>query len=328
MPNSQASRRRLCLLTAAAAMATGAWGAEPVASYPAQPIRMVLTQAPGGSLDTMARLIADRLQASLKQTVIVESKPGASGMLATGAVAKAPGDGYTVLFSLVSLVQNTVLQPNPPYKLSDLTPVSMVATAPVALAINSSLTGSSVDDLMKIAKERGGKISYGTWGIGTTGHIMGEALNAAAGVHMAHIPYKGDTAALTDLVGGQIEAAFGGARFLYVQAKAGKVKLLAVGAEKRLKAFPDVPTFAEAGYPTANLAGWAGLFVPAATPKEVARRLSTEIQRIVALPDVAARIAELGFEPVGNSSEDFQRQVTTDLAKWKAVVKISNITLD
>jgi tripartite-type tricarboxylate transporter receptor subunit TctC len=247
-------------------------------------------------------------------------------MLAAAAVAKSAPDGYTVLLSLASVVQNTVLRPNTPYQLRDLAPISMAAAMPVVLVVKATGPIDSLADLLKIAKTPQEKVTYASWGIGSTGHIIGEALGQESGAHMSHVPYKGEAEPLSDLLGGRVTAALGSPGFY--GAHTATVKILAVGAEKRLKDLPNVPTFAEAGYSSANLSGWGGFFVPAATPAAIVAKLSAQIQKIVSQPDIASRIRQLHYEPVGNSSEEFSRFLAQEVAKWTAVAKKGNVRLD
>ena len=294
--------------------------------YPSRPIRIVIPTTAGGSLDVLARVIADKLTSSWGQPVIVESKAGAGTVLATSAVAKSPADGYTVLFTSTGFVQSVLLL-NPPYKASDLAPVSMVAIFPIAMAANAKLPVNNVGELLKLARASS-SMSYGSYGMGSGAHILGEGLNKAGGVQITHVPYKGEAASYADLVSGQLSVAYGSVGFYSRQLSTGKVKLLAVASPKRLKDFPNLPTIAEAGYPDLNICGWGGMFMPAGTPPAIVEKFSQEIRRIVALPDVQAKIYDWGFEPVGNSSAEFAETISTDLRRWGAVIKASNIKLE
>ena len=240
--------------------------------------------------------------------------------------AKAPPDGYTVLLSLASVVQNTVLRRATPYRLQDLTPVSLVATMPVVLAVRGDNPAKSLDGLVRMAREPQHRVSLASWGNGSTGHIISEAIGQKSGANFIHVAYKGEAEPLPDLLGGRVTAATGSPGFYLSQLK--DVRILAVAAPARLSKIPDVPTFEEAGYPLANLSGWGGFFVPAGTPAPITARLSAEIQRIVALPEVAQRIRSMEYEPVGSSSEAFARFIEKDAAQWAAVVKKGNIVLD
>ena len=295
-------------------------------TYPERPIRFILSAPAGGSLDALGRVIGEKLGTAWQQPVVVESRAGAAGMLAATAVAKAPPDGYTVLLSLASVVQNTVLRRATPYRLQDLTPVSLVATMPVVLAVRGDNPAKSLDGLVRMAREPQHRVSLASWGNGSTGHIISEAIGQKSGANFIHVAYKGEAEPLPDLLGGRVTAATGSPGFYLSQLK--DVRILAVAAPARLSKIPDVPTFEEAGYPLANLSGWGGFFVPAGTPAPITARLSAEIQRIVALPEVAQRIRSMEYEPVGSSSEAFARFIEKDAAQWAAVVKKGNIVLD
>jgi tripartite-type tricarboxylate transporter receptor subunit TctC len=329
-PGAPRAWRRRLLGAAVAASALGAWmpGFAQEAAFPSRPIRIVIPTAVGGNLDLLARTVAAKLTAAWGQQVIIEPRPGANTMIATSAVAKSPPDGYTVLFTISGFVQNLVLQSNPTYKASDLAPVSLVASFPIALAANAALPANDLGELVKLARQKPQSLSFGSYGTGSGGHIIGEGLNSAAGIQIKHIPYKGEAASFTDLVSGDINMAYGSVGFYARQLGTGKVKLLAVASPHRLKNFPTVPTFAEAGYPDVNLAGWGGMFLPAGTPAPIVDKFVQEVRKIVAMPDVQAKIYDMGFEPVGSTNAEFAQVITSDLQKWGAVTRANNIKLD
>lgn len=327
MSTSIASRA-LCALAAALALCAAGPVAGQEATFPNRPVKLIVATTAGGSSDLTARMIADRLGAVWGQSVVVEQRLGANGMIAAQAVAKSPPDGYTAYLSLSSMVQNVLLQPNPGYKLEDFVPVTMVVSIPIAFAVGGSVPAKTVADLMKMAKDKPGSVSYGSYGTGSGAHIMGSALARAADVTLVHVPYKGEVASYTDLVGGQLTSAFGSTGFYAAQLASGKVKLLAITGQKRLDRFPDVPTMAEAGFPSANLPGWSGLFLPAGTPAPIVARFSQEVRKILADPGVQAKLVDMGFVPVGNSSEEFAQYIKTESANWQTVIKQNNIKLD
>lgn len=296
--------------------------------FPSRTVHIVIPTAPGGNLDLLARVVAEKLQAAWGQQVIIESRAGANTTLATTYVAKAQPDGYTALFTISGFVQNLVLQANPPYKASDLAPVSIVASFPIAMAANAAVPVKTLADVVKLAKEKPGSLTFGSYGLGSGGHIIGAGLNKAAGIDIAHVPYKGEAASFPDLASGRIQFAYGSVGFYGRQLSEGKVKLIAVASSDRLKDYPEVQTFAEAGYPDINLAGWGGLFLPAGTSQAVVDKWSREIQRITLMPDVQNKIAEMGFVPVGNSSAEFARIIDSDIQRWGAIVKANNIKLE
>jgi tripartite-type tricarboxylate transporter receptor subunit TctC len=316
----------LLLALALALMASATANAQE--RYPSRVVRIVIPTASGGNVDLLARAIGEKLSERWKQPVIVEAKPGANTVIATLEATRSKPDGYTLLFTISGLVQNLVLQPNPPYRLADLTPVSMVALFPIALAANASFPPKTVGELVEQAKAAPNTISYGSYGTGSGGHIIGEGLNRAAGIDLQHIAYKGEAASLPDLLTGRIALAYGSTGFYARQMSTNSVRLLAVAAPKRLKSFPDVPTFAEAGFAGINLAGWGGMFLPAGTPSEIVKEVAQQVRQIVALPEIQSKIYDMGFEPVGNSEVEFEQGLNAELEKWRAVVKDSNIKLE
>lgn len=329
--------RRTLLGIAAAASATGfasalLWpgpaAAQDAFPAPGKTIRIVIPTAPGGNIDLMARLYAEKLQAAWGQRVIVESRAGGNGTLATAAVTSSAPDGQTALFVHSALVQNVVLNPNPGYRLADLAPASLLASFPIALAASAAIPADTLPDLVKLAKQKPGAMIFGSYGPGSGGHIIGAGLNKAAGIELTHVAYKGEAASYVDLVGGQIQVAYGSVGFYSQRLAEGKVKLLAVASPQRLPTFPNVPTFAELGYADVNLAGWGGLLLPAGTPDAVVEKWSAELQRITRLPEVQKRVLDMGFVPIGGDRKEFADLLSSDVQRWSAVVKANNIRLD
>ncbi|MFA5632307.1 MAG: tripartite tricarboxylate transporter substrate binding protein [Porticoccaceae bacterium] len=321
------SVRRALTAIAAGTVLLGTIPAHSQDSFPSKPVRFIIPTAPGGNMDVLARLIADKLGQSWGQPVIVESRPGANTILATTAVARSAADGYTALFTISGFTQNLVLQPNPQYKAEDFAPVSLVAAFPIALAASTQLPANDLAGVIKLAKASPEKLTFGSYGVGSGGHVIGEGLNKAAGIKIKHVAYKGEAPAFTDLVNGSIDLAYGSMGFYGRQISGGKVKLIAVANPARLKNFPDVPTLAEAGFPGINLPGWGGVLLPVSTPAEIVEKFSKEIQRVTALPDVKEKIIGMGFEPVGSSSSDFGKQIASDVEQWGKIVRESQITL-
>ncbi len=320
--------RFLKVLAAVALVACAPAHAQDPAAFPGRPLRILTPTAAGGNIDILARALAEKLAAAFGQGVVVDPRPGANGMLAAAAVAKSPADGHTVLFSHSALVQNLLLQPNPPYKLAELAPVSMLALFPIAYGVNTSLGVNSLAELVALAKAKPKSLSFGSYGTGSGGHVIGAALNRAAGIDLIHVPYKGEVPAVTDMLSGQVSSAYGSVGYMARQLGTGKVKLLAVASLARLKNFPDVPTFAEAGYPALNLPGWGGLFVPSGTPPAIVARLNAEVVKAVAAPDIAEKINGMGFVPVGNSAEGFASSIRAEFEKWDVAIRENQIRLD
>lgn len=321
-------RSILPALLATAALCIGGSAAAQEAAFPTKPVRLMLATAPGGATDILARMIADKLSSSWGQTVLVEQRVGANGMIAAAALAKAPPDGHTAYLSISSVVQNVLLRPNPGYKMEELAPVTLVATIPIAFAVSSSLNINTVADLVKYAKSKPNGITYGTSGTGSGSHLVGAALANAAGFNAIHIPYKGEVSSLADLFSEQLTVGFGSAGFYATQETSGRLKVLAVTGPKRVARYPHIPTLAEAGYPGANLPGWYGLFLPAGTPKAVVSKFSDEVRRIIALPDLQAKIQEVGFVSVSSSPEEFSRYIATEMDTWSKVIKQNDIKVD
>jgi len=295
--------------------------------FPNRPIKLMVATAPGGSADATARMIADGLTAAWGQPVVVENKVGANGMIATQTLTKSPPDGYTIYMSLSSIVQNLLLQPNPGYRMEELAPVSMVAILPIALAAGVQVPANNLGELIALAKQKPGTVSYGSYGVGSGAHIIGSVLNKKAGVDMTHIAYKGETNSFADLVNGQVTTAWGSVGFYANQLAGGKVKLLAVASPHRLKAFPDVPTLGEAGYPDANLPGFTGLFLPAGTPPAIVSKYSQAVAKVLAAPNVQSKVVSFGWEPMTNTPEEFKKQLADEVLKWSTAIRENNIKL-
>lgn len=328
MPKHFTRARRAVLTAAALALCAAVPATAQTAPFPSKPVRIVIPTAPGGNMDVLARLYAAKLTEAWGQQVIVESKPGANTILATTAVAKSPADGYTALFTISGFIQNLVLQSNPQYKMSDLAPVSLVASFPIALAANAALPANDLAGVVRLAKQAPEKYTFGSYGVGSGAHLVGEGLNKAAGIRIKHAAYKGEAASFTDVASGDIALAYGSVGFYANQIATGKVKLIAVAAPHRLKTFPDLPTFAELGYPDINLPGWGAMFLPAGTPAPIVEKYVQEIRRITAMPDVQARLYALGYEPVANTNTEFAQFLQDDLKRWTKIARENDIRLD
>ncbi|SEB18708.1 tripartite tricarboxylate transporter substrate binding protein [Variovorax sp. YR216] len=322
------TRARRAFLAAALTLGAVLPAAAQNAPFPNKPIRIVIPTAPGGNMDALARLYAAKLTEAWGQQVIVEPKPGANTILATSYVAKSPADGYTALFTISGFIQNLVLQSNPQYKMSDLAPVSLVASFPIALAANAALPANDLAGVIRLAKQDPEKYTFGSYGVGSGAHLIGEGLNKAAGIRIKHAAYKGEAASFTDVASGEIALAYGSVGFYANQITSGKVKLIAVASPNRLKTFPDLPTFAELGYPDINLPGWGAMFLPAGTPAPIVEKYVQEIRRITAMPDVQAKIYQLGYEPVANTNTEFAQFLQEDLKRWTRIARENDIRLD
>jgi tripartite-type tricarboxylate transporter receptor subunit TctC len=297
--------------------------------YPARPIRLVVPFPPGGPTDVLARIVAIRLGERLGQPVVVDNKPGASGMIGADMVAKAAPDGYTLLANASIHVINPSLYPKTAYDaIADFAPVSNLADVPLVLAVHPKLAARSVKELVALAKSSKTSLAFASAGNATSQHLSGEAFKIVAGIDMLHVPYKGSAPALTDLIGGQVQLMFDSLPSAMPHLKAGTIRPLAVTTLKRSSALPDVPTVAESGYPGFGISTWYGVWAPAATPPAVVQRLSREIAAIVRLPEVREQFAGLGADPVGNTPAEFAEFARAELTKWAGIVKRSGAKVD
>jgi len=298
--------------------------------YPAKPIRFVVPYPAGGPLDTVARLLGQQVAQSTKQPVIVDNKPGAGGNIGADAVAKAPPDGYTILMGAVAThAINPTLYASIPYDpIRDFAPVTQVASTPNVLVVHPSIPASSVKELIAYAKANPGKLNFGSGSTGSAGHLAGELFKTMAGIDMTHVPYKGAAPAMQDLIGGQIQLMFDNLASSLAQVRAGKVRALAVTTSKRSALAPELPTIAESGLPGFDINTWFGIFVPAATPREIVERLHAEFTRALAAPDARERMLNLGAEPVGSTPEAFAAYIRGETAKYARVIKASGARAD
>ena len=295
-------------------------------SYPSRRITFIVPYPAGGATDVSARLLAAKLADAWKQTVTVENKSGAGGIIGNDFVAKAQPDGYTVLIAITQIIQAPSLVSSLPYDVfKDLAPVTQVALSPIILTIPDAQPLKSLKDLIAMAKANPGKHPYGSFGNATTSHLYGELLKKVADIDLTHVPYRGSAPLLNDLLGNQVTAAFVDLTTAGPQLSAGKVRALAVGGEQRKAQLPDVPTLAELGYPGFEAEGWVGVFVPAATPKEIVAKLSAELARIIASPEGVAGLQALNLIPVGGSAETFEAVLRRDSARWANVAKAAGV---
>ena len=319
----------LCVLSAQATTAqTASTGSGQ--AYPAKSVRMVVPFAAGaGSNDIMARLIAQKLTDALHQQFVVDNRPGASGIIGTDIVAKAQPDGYTVLMMSLTFTVNPSLFAKLPYDtVKDLTPVTMVASAPLMLVVHPSVPAKSVQEFIAYAKANPGKLNFGSGGPGTTPHLAGEMLKTMAGLQMTHIPYKGGAPALADLVGGQIQFMCENIPGTLPFAKAGKLRALAVTDLKRSPLLPELPTLDESGLKGYQIVGWNGMFVPAGTPQAIVAKLQAEVGRALALADVKERLAVMGADGVGDTPQHFAIFIRSEIPKWAKVVRDAGMKVE
>jgi tripartite-type tricarboxylate transporter receptor subunit TctC len=295
-------------------------------SWPAKPVRIVVAYPPGGGIDVMARQIAERLTSAWGQPVVVENKPGANTIVATDAVAKSAADGYTVLMTTDATFSiNPHLYARLPYDAQkDFVPVTMLVLLQQMLVANPSLPASTLEELIKLAKAKPGSINYASYGSGSQPHLSGEMLKYKAGIDLVHVPYKGISLAVPAVMAGEVQLTFAGIATSTAPLKAGRIKALAIGGAQRSPLFPQVPTFAELGYPEVETHAWFGLFVPAGSPKEAVSRIYGDAKRILEDPEFRQKqLVERGYEVVGSSPEEFARYIRRDSESRARAVKIS-----
>jgi tripartite-type tricarboxylate transporter receptor subunit TctC len=310
-------------LVAAALAAAGATAAQ---EYPSRPLRVIVSFAPGGATDVIARTLAQKLTESLGQTVVVDNRAGAGANIGIGLAAKAPADGYTVLASSSAFAVNPSLYARVPYDPDkDFQPLTCVGDSPNILTVHPSVPAKTVKDLIELVRSQPGKHNSASPGTGTTPHLSGEILRLAIKLDMSHIPYGGAGPALQALVSGQVPIGLASVPSFAPQVKAGTLRGLAVTGANRSPALPDVPTMAESGITGMEANTFQGLFLPAGTPKAIVSRLHGEIVKALALPDVRERLGAIGLELVGNRPEEFAAQIKADIAKWRKVIREVNI---
>ena len=296
-------------------------------TFPSKAVKFVMPAAPGSSPDRVSRLMAQRLGTLWGVPVIVENRPGGTGTVGSEYVMRSAPDGYTALFAFTSVIQAPALLPKVPYDIEkDFAPVSLVAYAPVTLSVRADSPFRTLADLLAAAKNPASPVSYGTFGIGSTFHIYGETLRRAANVHMVMIPYKGEALALTDLLGGQIQATWASLGLISPHVAAGRVRALAIAQPARSKVIPDVPTFSELGFPQVGTVTWFGVLLPAATPRPIVQKMSTDINRVLAQPEVANSLTQTGIEPAGTTPERFGEVLKIDSVKWRQMIQEAGIT--
>ena len=299
-------------------------------AFPVKPIRIIVGFAPGGATDLTARVLAPKMSESLGQSVVVENRPGASGMIGAELVAKAPPDGHTIIMA----TQTThAVAPSLYRKMAydvqrDFAPVSLTAYGPLVLVVHPSVPVGSVKELIAFMKARPGQLNFGSGGLGTSPHMSGELFNTMAGLKSQAIHYKGEAPAIIDLLGGQLPYMFANLPTVQSYIKAGKLKAFAVTSPQRAPTAMELPTVAESGLPGYEVFTWFGVFAPAATPREVVGRIQTEIAKALTHPEVKERIGGLGLVLVGNTPAQFAEFVKAELIKWAKVVKAAGVTAD
>jgi tripartite-type tricarboxylate transporter receptor subunit TctC len=323
--------KNLCVRAGALAIAAAGVGGTATAAelnFPQRPIRLVIAQAPGGNADIVGRSFALRMSDDLGQQIVVDNRPGASGIIATETVVRATPDGYTILLVPSSFGVNPSVRKLPYDQLRDLTPITLLAAAPNLLVVNPSLPIKTVADLAAMAKAKPGQLRFGSSGNLGSPHLAGELFKNMANISMVHVPYKAASAALIDIVSGQIELSFASMPSALGLVKGGKLRPVAVTSLKRSVVLPEMPTVAESGYPGFETAAWQGLLGPAKLPEPVLQRLHAAAAKAARDPVLKQRLLGDGSEPVGNTPEEFRTWATEEIAKWAKVVKLIGVKVD
>lgn len=315
---------RFFLLFLGAVLATAA-----NAQYPAKPVRLVVGYAAGSSTDIVGRVMADRLGAYWKQNVYVETRAGAAGNLAADAVAHAAGDGYTLLFAQNGLAISAAALPNLPYRAeTDLAPLAPVASTPHILIVAPGFPAKNVQDLIAMGRAEPGKLTYASSGVGNSDHLCGELFNVMAGIKAVHVPYKGGAPASIDIMGGRIAYYFAGMPVGLPLSKSGKVRALAVTSKQRFPGAPEVPTVAEQGLPDYEATLWQGFFAPASISPDLALKISTDIQSVLALAETHEKLKGASVTLYEDNQANFRRFFSGEIEKWRVVVKKANLKLE
>ncbi len=318
----------LNLLRLAAVAAALAWTVGvPAQTYPSKPIKWIVPYTPGGITDNVTRVVTQRVQEQTGWNIVVENKPGANSILGADLVAKSAPDGYTFLTVIAAHAANATLYagklPYDPVK--SFAPVSLAAIAPLIMTANNNFPAKDVKELIAYAKANPGKISFGSSGIGAAAHLTTELFKQTVGVDMVHIPYKGTAGALQDLMGGNLQILVDTPSALMPHVRGGKIKALAMFSNKRIAGAAEVPTMAEAGGPALEAATWVLFLAPAGTPRAIVSRMSAEVAKAVAAPDIKSRFDALGIEPVGNTPEQAGKFLADEIAKWSKVITTAGV---
>jgi tripartite-type tricarboxylate transporter receptor subunit TctC len=319
---ARARRITTALLLCVAASA----GAQQV--YPAKPIRIISPYAPGGTTDLLARLVAPKLTESWGQPIIVDPRPGGNTIIGSEIVIKSPPDGYTLLSILVSHVIVPNLAPTPYDAVRDFAALATIASTQLVLVVHPSVPAKNVQELIALAKSKPGQLNYGSGGSGTVTHLAGEFFGMQAGIKTQHIPYKGSSQVLIDLVGGQIHMYFGPPLVVLPHIRSGRLRTIAVSGDTRLAALPEVPTAIEAGVKGFELTTWYGLLAPAATPRAIVDKWGAEMAKVLSMPDIREKLLSQGMDPFISTPDQFAALIKADLVKFARIIKTGNIKLE
>lgn len=313
----------------ALAMAALSLGAQAQETYPSRPVRIITPYAAGSSTDIIARLIGPKLTDAWGQPVVVESRPGGNTVIGSDAMVKSRPDGYTLLLVSSTHVLNGLLMRNLPYDTqNDFAPVATIARSELVQVVNPTVPAASLQEFIAYAKSKPGRVTFASSSTGGPTHLAAEMLGLMTGITLQHVPYKGAGAAMADLVGGHVDMHFSAPISVMAHLRSGKLRAIAISGEARSPALPQVPTFTEAGLPGFNMGFWYGLLAPAATPRPVIDRLSTEMARVLALPDIKEKLAGQGANPFVSTPDQFAAMLRADAAKYDKVIRSAKIRLD
>ena len=323
------SLSRYAKLAVVAAMLLLPAGVALAQAYPNKPIRVIVPFPPGGSTDFLARIVGQKLTAAWGQQVIIDNRPGAGGTVGAAEAARAKPDGYTLLMGAVHHTIASSAYAKLSYDFQrDFTPVTTVAIVPNVLVVNPAIPANNVKELIAYAKANPGKLTYGSAGMGTAHHLIGEQFNAQAGVDILHVPYKGSSPAVADLIGGQVSMMYDTIASCLPHIKSGKLRPLAVTTAARSASLPEIPTIAEAALPGFEVTTWFGFVAPAKTPPEIIAKLNAEIVKILQMPDTRERLLASGSEPVGNTPEQMGAQIARETAEFAKIVKKAKLVVE
>ncbi len=318
--------RRLALVVVAATVAAGLSWQALAQQYPSRPVRIISPFPPGGGNDALCRIVAPRLSENLKQQVIVDNRAGANGIVGTEVAARSAPDGYTIVLIPSGHAVNASLYKKLPFdSIRDFTPITLVASSPLVLAVHPSLPVKNVKDVIALARARPGQLTYVSSGVGASGHLGGALFETLTHTKMVHIPYKGMALAITDLMSGQVTMTFGTSLSVVPQVRSGRLRALATTGTKRSPALPDLPTVAEAGVPGYEASLWYGFVGPARMPTEIVNRLHSAIVSVLQLPEIRERLASQGVDPQYNTPEEFAKLLVSDLDRWAKLVQRAGV---
>ena len=314
---------------AVAVVLCAAWTAAQADVYPSKAIRWIVPWPPGGGADVLSRMLNQKLMDALGQRVIIDNRGGAAGNIGAELAAKSPPDGYTIVFAYSGThAINPSVYRSMPFKESDFAPIIWLSSVPQVLVVHPSLPVRSVKDLVALDHAHPGQLTFGSSGSGAINHLAGELFNMMTKSRLVHIPYKGGGPAAVALLGGEISLIFGEPASLVQFIKSGKIRAVAVTSGKRALSMPDLPTVAEAGVPGYEVTSWNGVLAPAGTPADIVKRLNTEFNRIIAMPDIRKQMIEFGYEPVGGPPEKFGDHIHREIRKWAPVVRAAHVQVD